>query len=125
MAGGRQVLELFVERQTRTVRGNQILIALRLLLATVSLAVLLIEEVHAVAVRPLSGPPPVPLYFRPAGLVAVIVCILTILYLLIARSLKVGDHKTDTAASGSPSAVSSLRPAAQLALIQVFVDIFL
>ncbi|MFH0940024.1 MAG: ATP-binding protein [Planctomycetota bacterium] len=98
------MLDAFVERQARTLRGNKILIGLRLLLATLSLTVLLIQEsieASAVVTR-------VPLYLQPTGLIATIVCALTILYLLIARRSE---------------RVPRLAP--RLALAQVFVDILL
>jgi|GEM_PF-892107 len=103
---GNGVLDAFVERYTLTARGNLVLIALRLFLATLSLVVLVIQEL-SVPLRPemvLS-----PLYLRPPALVAIIVCLLTALYyLLIARK------------SGQNSALST-----KLAFLQVFVDIFL
>jgi len=100
------LLETFVERQTRTVHGNQILIALRLLLATLTLTVLLIDDAHQFT--SFAKAPPTPIPFSPAGLVAIIVCGLTILYALIARKMR-----------GSPD----LAP--KLAVVQVFVDLFL
>jgi len=102
------VLDAFVERQTRTIRGNQILIALRLLLATVALTVLIIQDFTLV--RSATHPSAVqPVFFlRPPGLVAVIVCILTILYSMIAQR---SPHNS--------------RWAPKLAFVQIFVDIFL
>lgn len=97
------MLETFVERQTRTVHGNQVLIGLRLLLATVTLIILLIDDAHQ-----LSKAGAVPIPFSPAGLVAIIVCGLTILYALIARRTR-----------GNPE----LAP--KLAVAQIFVDLFL
>ena len=101
------MLDDFVERQTRTLRGNQVLIGVRLLLATVSLAVLIMEEVQAAQAKKFSNIPE-PLYSSPPGLVAIIVCGLTILYVLAAAK----SEKTP-------------RLAFKLAFLQVFVDIFL
>ncbi|HYF50786.1 MAG TPA: histidine kinase dimerization/phospho-acceptor domain-containing protein, partial [Planctomycetota bacterium] len=101
------MLDAFVERQIRTQRGNKVLIGLRLLLATVSLAVLLIQE-FTVPLRPGTGVIQPPLYLRPPGLVTIIVCALTILYLVVARRSEQNP---------------SLAP--KLAFLQVFVDIFL
>lgn len=106
---GRSVLDAFVERQTRTIRGNQILIALRLLLATVALTVLIIQDFTLVRSAATHSTTVQPVFFlRPPGLVAVIVCILTILYSLIAQR--------------SPT---NSRWAPKLAFVQIFVDIFL
>ena len=113
------MLEAFVERQTRTARANQVLIGLRLLLAAVSLAVLLIEDAQMVrASSHLSQLSP-PLYLRPAGLVAIIVCFLTLLYAPIAKRAQAPPHDD----SGSPKSAGGT--AATLAFVQVFVDIFL
>jgi len=102
------VLDAFVEKQNRTLRGNKILISIRLLLATVSLAVLLIQEYSTPQIiRAGNFVEPV-LYLRPAGLVATIVCILTIVYLLVAKR----SEQTP-----------ALAP--KLAFVQIFVDIFL
>jgi two-component system sensor histidine kinase PilS (NtrC family) len=101
------VLDAFVERQARTLRGNKVLIGLRLLLATVSLAALLIQESLAVGAPRIRAAVP-PLYLQPTGLIATIVCGLTILYLLAARRSE---------------KVSSLAP--RLAFVQVFMDLFL
>ena len=112
------VLDSFVERQTRTLRGNQILIGIRLLLATLALTVLIIHEFQlsqsrlaaAYAVtHPESAPPAEPpLYFSPPGLVAIIICILTLIYVPIAR-------RSETSPEHAP----------KLAFVQIFVDIFL
>jgi len=106
------MLEAFVERHTRTARANQVLIGLRLLLAAASLTVLLIEY-YLRYLQARATPLPQlqqlqPLYLHPAGLVAIIVCALTVLYLLIAK-------RTARDPAG----------AAKLAFVQVFVDIFL
>lgn len=102
------MLDAFVERKTRTIRGNQILIALRLLLATISLAVLVIQEVSVLksAIRTADLQPVI--FVRPPGLVAIIVCFLTVLYGIIAQ-------RSTTDARGAP----------KLAFVQIFVDIFL
>lgn len=111
------MLDTFVERQTRTLRGNQILIGIRLLLATLALTVLIIHEfqiaeaahdahsTHPISTIEASEPP---LYFRPPGVVAIIVCALTLLYVPIART-----------SESNPS------HAPKLAFVQIFVDIFL
>jgi two-component system sensor histidine kinase PilS (NtrC family) len=102
------VLDAFVERNTRTIRGNQILIALRLLVATMALAALIVQEFvtvrHAHRISDLQ-----PVFFlRPAGLVAIIVCALTVLYgLVVERSGK------------------DPRWAPKLAFVQIFVDVSL
>jgi two-component system sensor histidine kinase PilS (NtrC family) len=103
------VLNAFVERHTRTLRGNKVLIGLRLLLATISLTVLLIQETNfASQPRDAFTAPHPPLYLRAPGVMAMVVCALTILYLLIARR-----------ASEAP------RWAPRLAFVQIFVDICL
>jgi two-component system sensor histidine kinase PilS (NtrC family) len=99
------VLDIFVERQTRTLRGNKILIGLRLLLAVVSLAVL-IQEPPAGQDRALG--PATPFYLEAPGLTAIIVFGLTILYML---------------AAARSEQTPSLAP--KLAFVQIFVDLFL
>ncbi|HYG77949.1 MAG TPA: ATP-binding protein [Planctomycetota bacterium] len=102
------MLDAYVERQTRTIRGNQILIALRLLLATVALTVLVIHEITLIqsATRP-SDLQPI-FFLRAPGLVAMIVCLLTVVYSIITK-FSASDS------SGAP----------KLALVQIFVDIVL
>ncbi|MGD0092992.1 MAG: ATP-binding protein [Planctomycetota bacterium] len=103
------MLEAFIERQTRTVRANQVLIALRLLLAAATLTVLLIGYYQKARVTtPAQLGELQPLYLQPAGLMAIIVCVLTVLYLLAAKRL-----------AQEPA------EAAKLAFVQIFVDIFL
>jgi len=105
------VLDTFVERQTRTLRGNQVLIVLRLLLATAALTVLIIHEIQ-ITHKPLPpGISPVlelPLYLRPPGLVALIICFLTLVYAPIAK-------RSDSVPGWAP----------KLAMVQICVDIFL
>ena len=106
------MLDSFVERQTRTLRGNQILIGMRLLLATLALTVLIIQEIqlaqsHALMTSAKTWIEP-PLYLRPPGLVAIIICALTLIYVPIAR-------RSETHPDHAP----------KLAFIQIFVDIFL
>jgi len=102
------VLDDFVEHQTRTLRGNKVLIGLRLLLATVSLTVLLIQESDMARRALTTSQLEPPLYMRPPGLVAIIVCALTILYVLAARRSE-----------------STPNLAPKLAFLQIFADIFL
>jgi two-component system, NtrC family, sensor histidine kinase PilS len=102
------VLDAFVERQTRTLRGNKVLIGLRLLLATISLTVLLIRESNLVTALRDAGGIHVPLYQRAPGVLALITCVLTILYLLVARRT-----------------AESPWLAPRLAFVQIFVDIIL
>ena len=109
------MLDTFVERQTRTLRGNQILIGIRLLLATLALTVLIIHEFQLAQTHAphsghsaLSDPTEPPLYFRPPGLVAIIICALTLIYVPIARI-------SETNRGHAP----------KLAFVQIFVDIFL
>ena len=101
------MLDAFVERQTRTLRGNTVLIFVRLLLATVALSVLIIQQIQA---SKASSDLEVasPLYSSPAGLVAIIVCALTVLYVWVVRQ----------SAQSPPQAF-------KLAFLQIFVDIFL
>ena len=102
------MLDDFVEHQTRTLRGNKVLIGLRLLLATVSLTVLLIQESDMARRALTTSQLEPPLYMRPPGLVAIIVCALTILYVLAARRSE-----------------STPNLAPKLAFLQIFADIFL
>jgi two-component system sensor histidine kinase PilS (NtrC family) len=110
------VLDTFVQRQTRTLRGNQILIGIRLLLATLALTVLIIHEfqiaqahaAHPAHTIPVISQPEPPLYYRPPGVVAIIICALTLLYVPIARTSE-----------------SNPDQAPKLAFVQIFVDIFL
>lgn len=121
------MLEVFVERQTRTLRVNHVLIFLRFLLAAVALAVLLIGEYQAVrTVSHISQLQPPP-YLRPVGLIAIIVCALTILYLLILAGIQksqVAGSRAQVPPGGRKDATVS-RQSAQLAFVQVFVDLFL
>jgi two-component system, NtrC family, sensor histidine kinase PilS len=101
------LLDAFVERHTRTVRGNLVLIAVRLLLATVTLVILLIEDATLVGhAKPGAEVPPASM--SPAGFVAVIVCFLTVLYGLAAR-------RTEKHPKLAP----------RLAIVQIFVDLLL
>jgi len=98
------VFEAFIERNARIARSNQVLIALRLFFATVALAVLIMRERAAILTSEID----VPLYFRPPGFLTIIVLILTVIYLLLVRVVKIQPHV-----------------AAKLAAIQIFVDILL
>ena len=98
------MFEAFIERNARIARSNQVLIALRLFFATVSLAVLILGE-PKVLTTPQGD---TPLYFRPPGFLTLIVLVLTIAYLLLVRVVR-----------------DKPRVAAQLAAIQIFVDILL
>ena len=98
------MFEAFIERNARIARSNQVLIALRLIFATVSLAVLIMRERESAGIL-LNE---VPLYYRPPGFLTIIVLALTIGYLLLVRLLKFKP-----------------RIAAQLAALQIFVDILL
>ena len=98
------MFEAFIERNARIARSNQVLIALRLFFATVSLAVLIMRERD-----PLSIPHgDIPLYYRPPGFLTIIVLALTIVYLLLVRFVK-----------------TKPRVAAKLAVLQIVVDILL
>lgn len=98
------MFEAFIERNARIARSNQVLIALRLFFATVSLAVLIMREQDVMNAGKSEGP----LYFRPPGFLTIIVLFLTIVYLLLAQTVK-----------------SQPRVAARLAALQIFVDIAL
>ncbi len=100
------MLDTFVERHTRTVRGNQVLIGLRLLLATVAIAVLLMQEVTGL--REGEGLRDLPFFLRPTGMVALIVCVLTVLYGL-----------------GAKRSIKEPRWAPKLALTQILMDVAL
>lgn len=105
------MLDTFVERQTRTLRGNQVLIVLRLLLATAALTVLIIHEFQITHKPRVAGAAVIldpPFYLRPPGLVALIICFLTLVYAPIAK-------RCDVVPAWTP----------KLALVQIFVDIFL
>ncbi len=98
------MFEAFIERNARIARSNQVLIALRLLFATVSLIVLIMREQDVL--NTVQGE--TPLYFRPPGFLTITVLVLTIAYLLLVRIAK-----------------AQPRLAAQLAALQIFVDILL
>ena len=100
------IFEAFIERNARIARSNQALIALRLLFATISLAVLIIRENDLLKSQPLDSV--TPLYYRPPGFVAIIVLLLTIVYLVLAKAVK-----------NRPAV------AARLAAVQIFVDVIL
>jgi len=68
------MFDAFIERNARIARSNQVLIALRLLFATVSLAVLLMSERDILA----TPQGETPFYFRPPGFLTIIVLVLTI-----------------------------------------------
>lgn len=101
------MFEAFIERNARIARSNQVLIALRLLFATIALAVLIVSE-HELLKKALSPESVAPLYSRPPGFVALVVLVLTIIYLLLVRVV----HNKPLVA-------------AKLAAIQIVVDIFL
>ena len=98
------MFEAFIERNARIARSNQVLIALRLFFATVSLAVLIMRE------RDMLSTPQgdIPLYYRPPGFLTIIVLALTIVYLVLVRVVK-----------------TKPRVAAKLAVLQIVVDILL
>src|SRR6185295_9388339 len=98
------MFDAFIERNARIARSNQVLIALRLLFATVSLAVLLMSERDILA----TPQGETPFYFRPPGFLTIIVLVLTIAYLILVRAVK---NKPNVAA--------------RLAALQIFVDILL
>src|SRR5579862_334462 len=104
------MFEAFIERNARIARSNQVLIALRLLFATIALIVLLIGEQRLLSEQAaLNNPlPEVPFYFRPPGFLIVVVLVLTIAYLLLVRAVR---HRPVVAA--------------RLAALQIFVDILL
>ena len=79
------MFEAFIERNTRIAKSNQVLIALRLLFATIALAVLIIRENDLLQSAPLDSI--TPLYYRPPGFVALVVLALTIVYLTLVRSV--------------------------------------
>ena len=100
------IFEAFIERNARIAKSNQVLIALRLLFATISLAVLIIRENDLLKSQPLDSV--TPLYYRPPGFVAIVVLLLTIVYLVLVRAVK-----------NRPAV------AARLAAVQIFVDVIL
>lgn len=104
------MFEAFIERNARIARSNQVLIALRLLFATVALIVLLIGEQRLLIEQALLKSPlaDTPFYFRPPGFLIVVVLVLTIAYLILVRAVR--DKPV---------------VAARLAALQIFVDILL